>query len=272
MPTTAPVPREKLIDQAGEIKVIPTLNAIVDRVFKVLGNNNSSFNDLSDVVKYDQAISSKIISIANSAYYSRGVEIFNLQRAMLTIGFEEVRGIVTCLLLMESIMKKLKLKEEDLLSLWKHSIGVACAARILSERTLADDPQKIYTASLLHDIGKIVFYLAVQDYGALLKEANNGGGDIIGLERERFGIDHQEIGYIIAVKWKFPHDFEQIIRHHHGDNKGDGQDAMFRIVNIADRFTSNVAIPQSTETFILEKERNTISFEVEKIMKFLQLV
>lgn len=272
MPITAPVPREKLINQAGEIKVIPTLNAIVDRVFKVLGNNNSSFNDLSDVVKYDQAISSKIISIANSAYYSRGVEIFNLQRAMLTIGFEEIRGIVTCLLLMENIMKKLRLREEDLLALWKHSIGVACAARILSERMLVEDPQKMFTASLLHDIGKIVFYLAVPDYGELFREAKTADTDIVVLERDHFGVDHQEIGYIIAVKWKFPHDFAQIIHHHHGGGKGDGRDVMFRIVNIADRFVLNDAVPQSTEVFILEKERNTIAFEVEKIMKFLQLV
>lgn len=266
------MPREQLINRASEIKVIPTLGGIVDQVFKVLGNNNSSFNDLSNVVRYDQAISSKIISIANSAYYSRGVEILNIQRAMLTIGFEEVRGIVTCLLLMESIIKKLKLKEEDLLELWKHSISVACAARILSERTLAEDPQKAYTASLLHDIGKIVFYLSVPDYRETLREARGGGSDIIALERDRFGIDHQEIGYIIALKWKFPNDFAQIIRHHHGENKNNGQDVLFRIVNTADRFTSNDVIPQSNEVFILEKERNAIVFEVEKIMKFLKLV
>jgi len=269
---TEPMPREQLINRASEIKVIPTLGGIVDRVFKVLGNNNSSFNDLSDVVKYDQSISSKIISIANSAYYSRGVEIFNLQRAMLTIGFEEVRGIVTCLLLMESIMKKLRLKEEDLLALWKHSIEVACAARVLSERMLVEDSQKVYTASLLHDIGKIVFYLAAPDYGEILRGAKGSGDDVVAVERDRFGIDHQEIGYIIAVKWKFPNDFAQIIRHHHGDNKGDGLDALQRLVNISDRFYTNALISQSTEAFILEKERNAITFEVEKIMKFLQLV
>ena len=102
--------REVLISKASDLKVIPTLNGIVEKVLHILGNNNSSFNDLSQVVQYDQAICSKIISIANSAYYSRGIEVFDLQRAMLTIGFEEVRGIVTCLMFVENILKKIEIK------------------------------------------------------------------------------------------------------------------------------------------------------------------
>ncbi len=132
--------REKLISRATDLKVIPSLNDIVEKVFSVLGNNNSSFNDLRNVVQYDQAISSKIISIANSAYYSRGVEILELQRAMLTIGFEELRGTVTCLMFVENILKKLKLEERDLFTLWKHAIQVACGAKTLSERMLVEDP------------------------------------------------------------------------------------------------------------------------------------
>jgi putative nucleotidyltransferase with HDIG domain len=267
---TNAIPREQLINQASEIKVIPTLDSIVNRVFMVLGNNNSSFNDLSEVVKYDQAISSKIISIANSAYYSRGIEIFNLQRAMLTIGFEEVRSIVSCILLMEGVIKMLKLKEEDLLDLWKHSIEVASAARLLAERLRIEDPQKAYTASLLHDIGKIVFYLAVPDYGEILKETK-GTGDVVTLERDRFGIDHQETGWIIAVKWKFPHDFARVIRGHHGNHNPDQQDSLLRVVNASDRFLTGTLSGQSTEAFILDKERNAIKLEVEKIMEFLQL-
>lgn len=267
---TNAMPREQLINRASEIKVIPTLGGVVDRVFTVLGNNNSSFNDLSDVVKYDQAISSKIISIANSAYYSRGIEIFNLQRAMLTIGFEEVRSIVSCLLLMEGMIKMLKLKEADLLALWKHSIEVAYAARILSEHLLVEDPQKVYTASLLHDIGKIVFYLAVPDYGEMLREMKSTA-DSVTVERERFGIDHQETGYIVAVKWKFPHDFARVIRRHHGDLGDNQQDGLLRLVNASDRFFTRSLNSHSKEAFILDKERNAIAFEVEKIMKFLQL-
>ncbi len=269
MQITNTVPREHLISRASEIKMIPTLHAIAERVFTVLDNSNSSFNDLSNIVKYDQAITSKIISIANSAYYSRGVEIFNLQRAMLTIGFEEVRSIVTCILLMEGIMKLLKLKEEDLLILWKHSIEVACAARILSERLFVEDPQKVFTASLLHDIGKIIFYAFSPKYKTMQREAKPGT-DIAALEREHFGIDHQETGDIIARKWKFPADFAKVVRNHHKELPHHN-DGLLRLVGASDRFFARTLGSKSNEALILDKERDTIAFEVNKIMKFMQL-
>lgn len=258
-----------MINRASEIKMIPTLHAIAQRVFSVLDNSNSSFNDLSDIVRYDQAITSKIISIANSAYYSRGVEIFNLQRAMLTIGFEEVRSIVTCILLMEGIMKLLKLNEEDLLILWKHSIEVACAARLLSERLMLDDPQKVFTASLLHDIGKVIFYAFSSEYREMQSKVKPGT-DLAALERKHFGIDHQETGYIIARKWKFPADFSRVVRNHHKD-LSDPDDALLRLVAVSDRFYARALGNQSTEGFMLNKERDVIAFEVRKIMKFMQL-
>ena len=263
--------REALIGKASDLKVIPTLNGIMEKVLQILGNNNSSFNELARVAQYDQAICSKIISIANSAYYSRGVEVFELQRAMLTIGFEEVRGIITCLMFVENILKKLKLKEQDLFALWKHSIKVAYGAKILSERMLIGDSQKVYTISLLHDIGKIVFYLTSKEYGEIVETLKINGKDLAELERETFGVDHQELGYIIAIKWTFPDDFAQVIRHHHDIRSNNGSDALSRLVNGANMFARSALDPRSPEGFILEKEKGNIDQEVEKIMEFLQL-
>ena len=190
---------------------------------------------------------------------------------MLTIGFEEVRGIVTCLMFMENILKKLKLKEQDLFALWKHSIQVAYGAKILSERTLIEDPPKVYTISLLHDIGKIIFYLSSSDYGEIIGEAAKNGKDLAALEKEIFGIDHQELGCIIAIKWKFPDDFARIIRHHHENQRNNGHDSLFRLVNGSNKFARSTLDPRSPEGFILEKEKGNIDREVEKIMEFLQL-
>ena len=208
--------RENLISKATMLKVIPTVSNIVDKVLDVISlQEDSSVADLGEVIKYDQSISSKIISIANSAYYSRGVEIYSLQRAMLVIGFEEVKKIVMCLLFMNDILKSLNLRGKNLVSLWKHSAFVACAARTLSEKMLLEDPQKVFTISLLHDIGKTVMYMSVENYHGMLKEAVAKAKDLAEVEREMFGVDHQEIGYTIGVKWHFPEEFLYAIRYHH---------------------------------------------------------
>jgi putative nucleotidyltransferase with HDIG domain len=263
--------RGKLLSKAADLKVIPTLSTLIDKVFTILSDKNASFSDLGDVIKYDQAISSKVISIANSAYYSRGMEIYTLQRAMINIGYEEVKGIITCLLFMESILKQLKLKEADLFSLWKHSMYVACASKILSEKTLIEDPGKAYTVALFHDIGKIVFYMNIDKYGEVVKEDGTDGKSIIQIEKERFGIDHQETGCAISLKWKLPLEFTDIIQYHHENTIDTKYESLLKLISAADRFS---VVPESvsgTEGCILNKERDNITKELNNIMDTLRL-
>ena len=263
--------REELIDKAKTLRVMPTLHSIIERLFKVLGDNNSSFSDLNDVIKYDQAISSKIISIANSAYYSRGVEIFSLQRAMLNMGFEEVKNIVTCLLFVDNILKGLKLRADVLLQLWKHSVYVACAARVLAGRMFSEDPQKVFTIALLHDIGKVLFYITVEDYHELVKEVYAKGKPLNKEERALYGTDHEELGYILSVKWQFPEEFSQVIRYHHDGKGADKHEPLLKLVRAADKFSTASIHDSDPEAFILLKERDGIEQEMEKIMNFFQL-
>jgi putative nucleotidyltransferase with HDIG domain len=263
--------REELIDRAKTLKVMPTLQTIIERLFAILDDKDSSFSDLNEVIKYDQAISSKIISIANSAYYSRGVEIFSLQRAMITMGFEEVKNIVMCLLFVENILKELKLRTEVLLDLWKHSVYVACAARVLAGRILSEDPQKAFTIALLHDIGKIVLYIVADDYNQFVNEAHTKGKLLNRVEKARFGTDHEELGYILSVKWRFPEEFSQIIRYHHEGKVQERYEPLLRLVRAADRFSTASIQDSDPEAFILLNEKEGIIKEMQKIMNFFQL-
>ncbi len=263
--------RDNLLDKATTLKVIPTVSNVVDKVLGIISNDDSSFSELTDVIKYDQSISSKIISIANSAFYSRGVEIFSLQRAMITIGFEEVKKIVMCLVFMNDILKKMKLKGSDLFTLWKHSSLLACAARALSKKMHIEDAEKVFTISLLHDIGKTVLYMSVDNYAATISEANAKGKAINLVEKERFGIDHQEIGYAIGVKWRFPEEFLYAIRYHHETRTQEKYTNLLRLVRAAENFAVSSNKDPGPEGFILINEKATIMDEMKKIMEFLQI-
>ncbi len=263
--------RDALLDKATTLKVMPTVSSVVDRVLAIISNDNSSFRDLTDVIKYDQSISSKIISIANSAFYSRGVEVFSLQRAMIIIGFEEVKRIVTCLVFMNDILKKLKLKNSDILDLWKHSALVACAGRFLSRKMLVEDPEKVFTIALLHDIGKTVLAMSIDNYNAVINEAIAKGKAVHLVEREKFGIDHQEIGYTIGIKWRFPEEFLYVIRYHHETRTMEKYDNLLRLVRAADNFAVSSNKDPGPEGFILLSEKAVIIEEMKKIMNFLQI-
>jgi len=258
--------RTELLTKAKTLKVLPTLSTVVDRVFEVLNDNNASFQELVDIVRYDQSISSKIISIANSAYYSRGIKIMSLQRAMIIIGLEEIRYIVTCLAFLEGILRRLSLKEDDLHALWKHSIYVAYSAKILSANTLVEEPEKVFTLALIHDIGKLILYMHLDDYRYLIEGCNGKRKDLCGEERARFGIDHQEIGYYMSMKWRFPSEFGKIIRYHHDDGKPVGEcEALLKVVKKADTFANFPDADLGMDGLILRREREKIDKETERI-------
>ena len=114
---------------ADKLGTLPTLNAIMDKAFRVPADDSVSFHDLFNVMRYDQAISSKIISVANSAYCCRGSQIVSLERAMMAVGIDEVRRIVMCLVFLREILSPWKLSQSDLTSLRSHTVSVACAAK-----------------------------------------------------------------------------------------------------------------------------------------------
>ena len=240
--------RDEVLTKAETAKILPTLNSIIGELFRVMDDRNSSFNQIFNIVRYDQAISSKIISIANSAYYNRGSKIGNLERAMIVIGFEEIKNIVMCLACLKEILNQWKLSQRDLAHLWTHSFEVAYAAKILGAKTMADEPEKAFTAAILHDIGKVVFYTFGDQYRKMIEEARKAGKGIHVLERETFGVDHQEVGYLISVKWRFPEEFSAVIKAHHG--KKDGSNTLLDLVRIADAFVDGpAAISVRRESF-----------------------
>jgi putative nucleotidyltransferase with HDIG domain len=259
--------RDELLARAETGKVLPTLNSVISELLRIMNDRNSSFNQIFNIVKYDQAISSKIISIANSAYYARGCKILNLERAMIVIGLEEIQNIVVCLAFLKEMLQRWKLSQRDLATLWKHSLGVAYAARVLSTKTLAEDPEKAFTVSILHDIGKIIFSTYGDEYQRLVLLARKTGRDLCTLEQETFGIDHQEVGYFMAVKWRFPEEFCAVIRGHHG--KPDGEDRLLDIVRVADAFIDNPAADLGAEGIILQGENDRILNETARISELL---
>jgi putative nucleotidyltransferase with HDIG domain len=256
--------REGLLERAGLVKTLPMLTSMMNEVFRIMANPDSSFGQLYDVVKYDQAISSRIISIANSSYYNRGTQVTNLERAMVMVGFKEVERIIMCLVFMKQIMAPWSLGQNDMAAIWEHSLTVAHAARTLSAKTATENPEKVFAISILHDIGKVIFYASDDRYRYLANEALLDARGVCDLERAEYGIDHQEIGHHMSVKWGFPEEFSEAILKHHSPH--DGRVPIIDIVRDADAFACGQenALPEKERT-ALQLEKEAIKAETERV-------
>jgi len=259
-----------LLSKAETLKILPTLNTIIDEVLRVLADENSSFNRLFNVVRYDQAISSKVISIANSAYFGRGFQITNLERAMVAIGFDEIRRIVMCLVFLKEMLHQRNFSQADLMILWTHTLSVACAAKILAAKMMSEDREKVFTVAILHDIGKVPLFMEGDQYRKLMEAARSTGADICSLENQAFAIDHQELGEFMARKWRFPEEFTEVIQQHHG--RAETGVPLVDIIAKADRFIENPAADLGAEGIILREEATAIRSETKKIADLLGVV
>jgi HD-like signal output (HDOD) protein len=256
--------REELLRRADGVGILPMLRNMMTEVFRILADPDSSFKHLYDVVKYDQAISSKIISIANSAYYNRGTPVTSLERGMVMIGFKEVERIIMCLVFMKQIISPWKLAQEDMAAIWGHSLLVAHAAKTLSAEMHTEESKKAFAISIVHDIGKVVFYAHDDRYRSLSDEARRDKHDVCDLERTEYGIDHQEVGHRLSVRWEFPSEFSEAILNHHSPL--DGGAPVLDVLRAADAFAygrENI-LPERERT-LLQNGKQAIKAETERI-------
>jgi len=262
--------RERLYNNAFELKIAPSLQCLIDRIIFLITDSNSSINDIYKVLNQDPGLSARILSIANSAYYNRGYPLYDLHQALVNIGLEEAKNIILCLILMDGIKGRLKFK--DLFRFWRHSVFVATSAKILAEKTLDENPQLAYMGALLHDIGRIVFYSEIIDYEVLIKDlTTTHKKERFMAEKELFGIDHQEIGYIIAKKWGLPEGITSIIKNHHNSENGKGK-TLLKIIRMSDMFFYCRETNGDPEKLILINEEENINLELKKNMEVLNII
>jgi len=254
-------PRERILKRVQTIRVLPTADPVLIAALKVLSDPEASVRDICHVVRYDSALTSKILSIANSAFYSRGLEVVSVERAIVAIGYDEVRRIITSLVFINRVLGGFGVGKEHLLSLFRHSLYVAYATRVLSLRMLVDHPERLFVISLLHDIGKLVFFLCEDTYGELLEQSEREGVDVTVLERERFGTDHQEVGEYLSKRWKFPDVFGRVIGHHHERRP---KDTFLEIVSVSDRFSLYPTCDLGDYGFVLLNAKEAIEREMRR--------
>ena len=256
--------REELIKRAHNVHTLPMMSNMMVEVFRVMADPDSSFGQLYGVVKYDQAISSRIISIANSPYYNRGTPVTSLERAMVMVGYREIERIIMCLVFMKQIMSPWKLAQDDMAAVWEHSLTVAHAAKTLSSKLKGEGSEKVFAISIVHDIGKIILYTYDDRYRTVAKKASLDRKDICDLESAEYGIDHQEIGHHMWVRWNFPEEFSEGILTHHA--LPDGKVPVIDIVREADAFAcGRESVLPEREKALLQVEKEAIEAETERI-------
>ena len=200
----------------NEATNLPTLSDMIQKVVSLVQDEKTTAKNLGDLISYDQAISSRLLKVANSAYYGLSREISTIQHAVVVLGFEQVKSLslgIAVFDAMKGTNETTSIMQDEF---WKHSVGCSLAARIICKKSGKLDAETAFTASLLHDIGKLVLAnFFSKEYKVVMEKAKEDGRSIVSIEEETLGFTHADVGEWLCSRWKLPLSFASAIGYHH---------------------------------------------------------
>jgi putative nucleotidyltransferase with HDIG domain len=203
-----------------DLKALPFVAA---EIVQLTSHPGANAKDLTETIQRDQALTARLLRLANSAFYALHGRAQNLTQAVARIGFREIRQIALAVTILDELKGKGEKGFLDRQAFWRHCLGTAVLAKEIA--TLGGrGPEAVegaFLAGLLHDIGKAFlddhFH---EEYGGTIRAASTENIPLHEAERRTLGMDHTAVAQKILEKWRLPESLAEPIVHHHSSWEG----------------------------------------------------
>lgn len=227
-----------------QLSNLPSLAVVKYQLIKALNKDNTSIDDISDIILHDQALASRIIAVANSAFLGYPGKINSIEQAVMLLGFNLVRSIS----LAASIFKVFASQYCDLKQMWAHSYVVANIAASLCNKLAGQNISSCYLSGLLHDIGRLVLFKVISDttiYPKVNDLLSKKGEALIKAEKELFQCSHLQAAEWFLDNLCFPEEVIVPITTHHSVRSGEPHKKSADVIFLAEGM-SDIVYPQVT--------------------------
>ncbi len=202
-------------DYINNVRFLPAAPRVVPELMKLLNQTDVDSSKVVKLISFDPALTANVLRICNSAYFGAASPTSDLQEAVTRLGFQQVYQLVaaaTGARMLGAAQPGYGLNQGEL---WKHSVAVAVTAQLMAKK-LGDDDNLVFTAALLHDIGKIILAQALESiYPKLVKETEMNQQSLLESEKKLLGVQHAEVGARLLERWKFPPNIVSAVWFHH---------------------------------------------------------
>ena len=224
---------EDIVEQIDLLEPVPP---IAVQIMALTEDPNSSLEEISDLILNDPALTANLLRTCNSAFYSLSRRVDSVRDAISLVGLDQIVQLVLGSSLSTNFKKELVgygLGEREL---WRHAVSSAHIAGTLADRFGASQSKHlIYTAALVKDIGKLILGRFVAfSYEQINILVHSQGHSFNDAEQEIIGMNHEQLGELVAKKWHFSKKLTYIIRHHHLSDEAARQDLETALVYLAD--------------------------------------
>jgi putative nucleotidyltransferase with HDIG domain len=227
-----------------DIKNLPTIPVIAQEVLNLLNDNMLSVERLENIVEKDPAISAKILSVANSAFFGFQVTTDALGNAMMRIGFNNVKNIALGISLMTILDDGKRGRAFDYQKIFNHSVAVGFTARLLSRNMKLESDGESLMVGMLHDLGYLVLNRYFPDKYEEVLSAFQVDKNLLDAEKKVLDFTHADVGMWLAEEWKLPDVVKDANLFHHTPALAKRNEKHVAMIHIADYLTTkNIMSP-----------------------------
>ncbi|MBM9612725.1 GGDEF domain-containing protein [Desulfobulbus rhabdoformis] len=223
-------PSEAVLSTIFNSKDLPTLPIIASKLLVLTAQEDTPLTEIATLISQDMGLSTKILRVANSSFYSFPQQIASINQAVSILGLNAVRSLVLSFSFL-SLGEKNKKSKFNFEQFWERSLVEAAGTKLILEQIPYADTEEAFTCGLLQNIGQLIFATTLsQEYEQILnsleagKQDNNNGQQIDQrqLEQELIGITHTEVGFEVAKMWGLPESLLLPIKFHHQPTSYEG--------------------------------------------------
>jgi len=210
-----------LLKSLATVQTLPTLRAVVNHLLAALDSEDVDLAHVSHLISQDPAVTGQILRISNSIFYNAsGMSTTSIHDAVSRIGCAQVRNLVVSLGVLDAFPDAQA--GFDYPAFWRHSFTTALAAGQVAAQSpmvtvrgrARDNPY--FLAGLLHDIGTLLLCHGLgEEYLEILETGKREGRPLQGVESERLGFDHQDVGAALIRRWGLPIEVAAAAEFHH---------------------------------------------------------
>ncbi len=221
----------------ARVRELPTLSASALRLGELAQDGRSSAADFEHAIRPDPALTANLLRFANVAYFGLRSRAESVKQAVTLLGVKRVSEIAAAAALAPVIPPRLGGYGVSASEFWLHCVAVAVLTERLTDELGLLRSERLFTAAVLHDVGKLAIGTSVElASGEILGRVRRDGEPLVAAERAVLGLDHGEVGGLVAEAWRLPTVAGTVARWHHapGDAPPSADGGTIDIVHVAD--------------------------------------
>lgn len=237
----------EVLERVLNCRQLPSLPAVAMRVVELTSDQTVSMKALAETIQNDQALSAKILRTVNSSLFGLRKKCSSINQAITFLGMSAVKTLALGFSLVTAI--KEASSQFDLKDHWRRALYTAVAGKNIAAKAGIGFQEECFLGGLLQDVGMIVLLQTLGDEYAAVVAKSRGDHRMVGkLELEHLGLQHPDLGAMLAQRWKLPDELIMPIKYHERPTAAPAQHTQIvravGLANIAcDLLTSNEPAP-----------------------------